>query len=187
MEIQMIDIAPFQRDHIDQQYYLDVDKDIKEVKTYYKYVDEMFTIGYSKPHFRIFKVLGVSNDILNETHSTKEDYLGAHSPEIYVVVPEDFKQRGCIVYGLKWDDLSLISEKDLHVNPGRDNNGYHELCVGVPESFSRENNPILASIRTAQFMIMSYKLFLTHQTDKVELLSYSHGNKGRLEYAKRNK
>ena len=182
----MIDLTPFLRENISQHYYEDVDKDIKEVRTFYRYVDEVFTIGLSKPCFRTFKVLAVSDDILNETHSTKDDYMDVHSQEIYVVVPEDYKQKGCIVYGLKWDDLSLINEKDLHVNPGKDNNGYRELCVGVPESFPRERNPILASIRTAQFLIMSYKLYLTHQTDKVELLSYSHGEKGRMEYAKRN-
>ena len=187
MEMQIIDIRPFQRDIIDKQYYREVDKDIKEVRQHFKYVDELFSTGLNKPSFRVFSVLAVSNEILNETNSTKEDYLGNHSQEIYVVVPDNYKEKGCIIYGLKWDDLSLINDKDLHINPGRENNGYHELCVGVPESFSKEKNPILASIMTAQFIIMSYKLFLTHHINKIELISYSHGDKGRLEYAKRSK
>lgn len=180
----MFDVSAFQVDSIDKNYYCSVSKDVTEAKKEYKYIEEMPTICLSKPTLKVYRVLAVSNEILNETLSSGEDFLGKYSREIYVVVPLDYKKNGCLVYGAKWENIFEIPDKHLHINKRYANNGYHELCIGVPQSFSKEKNAFLSSIRTAEHILRAYMLFLSNESKNINLLAYSHGEEGVKEYEK---
>ena len=65
--------------------------------------------------------------------------------------------------------------------------GKYQFCVGVPESFIYMKNVILENVRTADKMLVAYELFQTGQTNKLELLAYSHGDKGQKEYKNERK
>ena len=116
-----------------------------------------------------------------------EAYLGKYSKLIYVIIPKNYHSNGCLVYGAKWDSLDRIPTDDLHIYRNGDKSGFHQMCVGVPESFANFRNPILECVRTAERILIAYELFLTGVNSSIDLIAYSHGENGRNEYVRRTK
>ena len=180
----MFDISRYQVDSIDKEYYRNIKRDVDETRKYYRYIEELPTVCLNKPTLKVFRVVAVSNEIFDETLSSKEDYLGEYSREIFVVVPLQYRKTGCLVYGANWDNISDIPDKYLHINKKYANGEYHELCVGVPQSFEEEKNAFLSSVRTAEHILRAYMLYLSNETKSINLLAYSHGEEGIKEYEK---
>lgn len=156
-------------------------KDLKEVKKYYKYTE---IINYPiKDMSKIcIKTIALNNRLFEETYSRYEDCVKDYSREIYVVIdPRYYKTNGCDVYGIPWD-VDRIPQESLHLYLDNTMNGCRKLCVGVPASFKNLSNPILECIRSAEHLITAYILYLKGVTNKIELIEYSHGEKGKKEY-----
>ena len=122
----------------------------------------------------------------DEIFSTKEDYIGEYSREAYVVVPFDYEEKGCTVYCKKWKNISRIPNQHYHFE-NFSINDFYKLCVGVPESFKFLESPILECLRTAEQTLIAYELYLKGYNKNIILIDYSHGQKGRLEYASNKK
>lgn len=176
---------PLNYDASVQKYYKKVLEDIQELITHYPYTSyTLFPTSQPTP-VRI-RTVAADNRIIQLTCATEQDFLGAFSKELEIIVPFDYSTSGCRVYGGKWIDEEKIPDSERHFYE-RNSKGLFLFCVGVPESFPRMKNVILENVRTASSMLIAYELFQTGQTEKLELLAYSHGNKGRREYKNEKK
>ena len=100
-------------------------------------------------------------------------------------MPYDYTRNGCNIYGASWIDLEKIPPKDHHFN-GKEN-GKYLFCVGVPQSFIHLKNVLLENVRTAENMMIAYESYQREITKKVNLIAYSHGEKGENEYNRNRK
>lgn len=135
----------------------------------------------------IVRTVAVHKDLLEEVRGRKEDFMGKYSKELYIIIPRDYKQKGCKVYGAPWIDFKRIKPEDNHFFPNIEKSassssrGFH-MCVGVPASFPRMKNVLLENVRTADNMLVAYKNAMINNLDTIELKAYSHGDKGKEEY-----
>lgn len=171
-----------------EQYYEDVLSDFAEVKEEYPYC--YLTIPPTvEPQKAEIYVVAANYRLITECHAVKEDFTRVYSKELWLSIPKDYKDNGCIVYGGAWIDLNRIPERYRHFYTTTDtdkNHGY-ELCVGVPNSFITLNNVILENIRTAEHLLVAYENYLCGNTDSIIIEGYSHGNRGIREYEKNKK
>lgn len=154
---------------------------INEVKANYDLVTvSRETWGYQ------LSVLAVNSKFMRASFSKPTDYLSDHSRLITVKIKDNYCVAGCEVRCDLWVLNEKIPISDRHYNRHNpyDSDIRPNLCVGTPESFIKLSNPILESIRTAEIILTAYHLFLIGETDQIELLGYSHGDKGRKEYEK---
>ncbi len=140
-------------------------------------------------HFEpaIVRTVAVHKDLVEEVRGKKEDFMGMYSKELYIIIPRDYKQTGCKVYGAPWLDFEKIKAEDIHFFLDKENGastasrGFH-MCVGVPASFPRMKNVLLENVRTADNMLVAYKNAMINDSDTIELKAYSHGDKGEEEF-----
>ena len=154
---------------------------INEVKANYDHVIvTRKTWGYQ------IDVLAVNAKFMKTSFSKSTDYIYEHSRLITVKIREDYLTAGCEVRCDAWvlDERIPNSDRHIYRYTPYDTDRRPSLCVGTPESFEKLSNPILESIRTAEIILAAYHLFLIGETNQVELLGYSHGDKGRKEYEK---
>ena len=88
----------------DDNYYKDVEKDIEELRKEYPFT-KIVAYPYAKPTKIELKVIAVNNRIIRECKAQADDFKGEFSKEIKVVVPFDYKNRGCDIYGGSWFDI----------------------------------------------------------------------------------
>lgn len=169
-----------------QGYYDHVMHDIGELKKEYPFLD-YHIYPTATPSEITIDVIAVHKAIIDLTCADREDFLGEYSRLINVIVPFDYRNKGCDVYGGSWIDPNRINEKDLHLYKQTKNEYGYKLCVGVPESFSGLDNVILENVRTAENILTAYDRFMKGKDKKVELLAYSHGSNGESEYARDRK
>lgn len=167
------------------EYYADVRQDIEGLKTVYPFV-QVFLPPTTQPQLVQLTVVAVDNDVVHETFATKDDFLGEYSKRVFVTIPRDYKLKGCNIYGGKWINTKVIPSRFHHFN-GQRQDGERLLCVGVPDSFKEMRNVLLENIKTADRMLTAYELFQTGKTNRLELIAYSHGEKGINEYRKQKK
>jgi len=132
------------------------------------------------------RVVAVNKRLIEAVGGVESDFLGDYSKELHLIVPVDYKERGCIVYGAEWVKTEKLINEDIHF--------FHEngklirtryglqICVGTPESFALMNNVILENVRTADNMLVAYERVMTGQTDKLEMIAYAHGDEGRRQF-----
>ena len=166
-------------------YVKEVFKDIQEAKETYPFIKATLLPTVNPMPIQL-KVIAVNISLLERTHAKCEDFVGAYSRELEIVVPFDYKQTGCEVYGGKWIDTKVLKEEYRHFYKKR-KDGCYLFCVGVPESFPQMENVILENIRTAEKMLIAYELYQIGENRKFELNAYSHGRKGINEYIKDKK
>ena len=95
------------------------------------------------------------------------------------------------MYGANWIETEKLENKDIHFfhNNGeliRTKYGL-QICVGIPDSFPMMKNVILENVRTAENMLIAYERLLTGQSDKLELIAYMHGERGRMQFQQNEK
>lgn len=168
-----------------EKYLDDVRRDVTETKQYYPLLKRTI-FPYSEPCPITLVVIAVSKSFMEKTGVSKEYLTTQNSRAIEVIIPYDYKQRGCLIYGGDWIDETKLTEAEKHFN-GKRKDGSYLLCVGVPASFRKYSNVLLENIKTAERMLNAYDLLLSGITNNLELIAYSHGKKGEIEYEKRNK
>lgn len=165
-----------------QSYFNSVCEDFTELKRIYPF--SYFSIVPSNLPERL-SIIVVAADIklIHCVNATEEDFLGDYSKKIFVEVPYDYKINGCKIFGAKWIDPKMIPDQQMHIYIDKPKEPFgYEFCVGTPESFEYMSNVILENVKTAERMLIAYENFMTGNSDTINLLAYSHGNKGRLEF-----
>ena len=168
-----------------EMYYDAVMADVKELRQYYPF-SKRILIPSVKPGPIELDVIGVDAGYLEKTGATETDFIDEFSRRLHIVIPYDYQEKGCLVYGGKWIDYSSIPSSQKHFND-RLADGTLLFCVGVPQSFAKLSNVILENIKTADNMLTAYQLLQTGQTKTLNLISYKHGAKGCNEYDKDKK
>ena len=167
-----------------QEYYDNVKQDIVELRQEYPFL-QFHIFPTASPLPITIDVIAANKKIIYQTCAVRNDFVGKYTKKLKIVVPFDYKEKGCTVFGGSWIDMKQIPEKDQHIYLPLTQDGY-KLCVGVPQSFSEMNNVILENVKTAECMLIAYERFLRGWDNKINLIAYSHGEKGKKEYA-RNK
>lgn len=161
-------------------FYERVIDDIEELKTEYP-----FSSYYLPPPsenllpVRIDTV-AVCREVIERTNASEKDFTGSFSKRIEVLVPSDYRERGCRIYGGSWIDVTKLSKRDCHF--WSEKNGKFLFCVGVPKSFCGLKNVILENVKTVENMLTGYELFQRGLSDEVGFKAYSHGLLGQKEY-----
>ena len=134
------------------------------------------------------RVVAVNKDLIDMVGGVETDFLGEYSKELYLHVPVDYRNKGCIVYGAGWVKTEKLNNDDLHFfyENGKLIKTKHgfQLCVGTPESFPLMRNVILEAVRTAENMLIAYERVMTGAAEKLEMIAYAHGDKGRSQFQK---
>ena len=164
------------------EYYRTVKNDFQGLKFQYPF-STLFIPPTVYPCEATLKVIAAHKELIDEIGAVEADFLGDYSKELHIVIPFDYRIKGCKVYGAKWLDKKRFKERDIHFYPERflKNYGY-EFCVGVPESFVKMDNVLLENVRTADMMLIAYKDVMTGKSDKLNLKAYAHGTAGEKEY-----
>lgn len=134
----------------------------------------------------VINVIAANKELINTMLATPEDFMGACSRELRLIIPFDYRRSGCNVFGGKWIKKELINKKDYHFYEDTQD-GSHRFCVGVPESFPQLENVILENVRTAENMLIAYEEVQKRLTKTINLKAYSHGGKGEDEYKRDRK
>lgn len=164
------------------EYYHLVKKDFQGLKLQYPF-STMFIPPTVYPCEATLKVIAAHRDLIDGIGAVEADFIGDFSKELYIVIPFDYKIKGCKVYGGKWLDKKRFRDRDIHFYPDRFLKDYgYEFCVGVPESFVKMENVLLENVRTADMMLIAYKDYMSGKTNKLNLKAYSHGEAGEKEY-----
>ncbi len=158
--------------------------DYKGLKEIYPF-SWLFIPPTVKPQIASIKVIAANQDLVTNIGGIEDDFKGEYSRELHMIIPIDYRRNGCKVYGAKWFDSSKFNDEDIHFNgyPKMNKYGY-EFCVGTPESFQLLENVILENVRTAEMMLIAYERVMTGDIDELDLIAYSHGYMGRLQYRK---
>ena len=161
-------------------YVEDVFADIQQARKKYPFIEATLLPTVDPTPIQL-RVVAVNKSLLEQTNATCEDFVGPYSKELEIIVPFDYKNAGCKVYGGKWIDTIMVKEEYQHFN-GKRKDSCYLFCVGVPESFPQMENVILENIKTAEKILIAYELYQTGETKILELNAYSHGTKGINEY-----
>jgi hypothetical protein len=168
-----------------KKYLEDVKKDFEQLKEEYP-----FSIISIAPTVEItpvvINIIAANRSLIDTMLASPEDFQGDYSRQLRIIVPFDYKEQGCHVFGGKWIDKNLVNSKDMHFHEKMDN-GLYRFCVGIPESFPRLQNVILENIRTAENMLIAYEQLQKGLTKTIKLKAYSHGEKGKDEYRRDRK
>lgn len=166
------------------KYYKAVLSDYRELKERYpfSYLSIFPTI---KPEPAVIRVVAANKDLIEMTSAVEPDFTGDYSRELRIVVPVDYREKGCKVYGAKWVDPEIFDDEEIHFYCREQllHHGY-ELCVGTPESFPLMKNVILENVKTAENMLIAYERVMTGDSDRLQLLAYAHDYKGRKQFMK---
>lgn len=168
-----------------KEYYKSVHNDYRELKRLYPF-SNLCIPPTVNPSLARIHVVAVSREIVERTCACRADFTSEYSKELFISVPEDYQHSGCNVYGGKWIDVEILLEPEVHLYVDKcisvgGFSGY-KLCVGTPESFQDMNNVILENVRTADNMLVAYERRMKGENEELELLAYSHGDKGKKEY-----
>ena len=163
-------------------YYENVRHDFAEMILYYPF-SSLYIPPTARPSKASVRVVAVHKDLIEDTGAVEADFLGEYSKELYVIIPFDYKTKGCKVYGAKWLDRNRLKDRDIHFYMGEYQKDYgYEFCLGVPDSFRNMRNVLLENIKTADMMLIAYKDVMSGKTKKLELKAYAHGALGEKEY-----
>lgn len=176
---------PLPSDVSARTYYNNVFSDYLKLKKLYPF-SKLFILPTIIPYEAKIIVVAVEKDLIDAVHAVPEDFTEDYSKLIEVVVPYNYRQSGCNVYGGKWIDLDKLKLEEQHYNE-RLKDGRLKLCIGVPVSFAEMENVILECVRTADNYLVAYEKYQKGQSKTLELISYSHGSAGIKQYEKDKK
>ena len=166
-------------------YYDTVIADFRKLKETYPF-SYLTILPTVKPELATIRVVAANRELIDMVGAVETDFKGEYSRELYLVVPLQYKQKGCEVYGAAWVDVKCFESKDIHFfhdngNLIRTRFGL-KMCVGTPESFPLMRNVILENVRTAENMLIAYERVMTGASDNLELIAYAHGANGRKQF-----
>lgn len=173
-------LSKFNIDSISEEYKNDVLKDYEELIKIYP-LFSFFRPPLSYNHYYCLKGYLIDKKEIDDLNITNE-HLPEYDKKVYVVIPPNYKDVGCYVYDRFSFDVNIIPEEDRHMYDDDSIKGYSCLCVGVPNSFKQMKNVILEAIKTSSNIVKAYMSYINKLSDKIELLAYSHGDKGKKEY-----
>lgn len=158
-------------------------KDFDELKNHYPFsILELLPTNIPEP--AIVYATAVNAKLIKKMNAIKEDFQGNYSKNLTIVVPFNYRNVGCDVYGGSWivpekieDNKSHFYKKDVNKEK------QFKLCVGVPDSFVNLNNVLLENVRTAEHLLFYYEQ-IQRCGKEIPLKAYSHGEKGENEYKK---
>lgn len=159
--------------------------DVIELKDQYPFTKRILIPTTSVSPIEL-DITAVRADVINQTGANEADFLGKYSRRLHLIIPYDYRKKGCLVYGGKWIDRNKIPDRYQHFN-GVGQDGSLLLCVGVPESFAQLTNVILECVKTADNMLTAYERYQCGRSKSLELISYAHGERGINEYKKGKK
>lgn len=163
-----------------RKYYRDVKQDFEILRQEYPY-STMYMPPTVDPQIIIIRVIAVHSNIISISKAQEEDFLGEYSRELQLVIPFDYKEIGCRVYGGAWIQERQINKADRHFYK-KEANGMREFCVGVRASFKTLDNVILENVKTVENMLIAYELVQKGVTPRAKLIGYAHGEKGERDY-----
>ncbi len=136
-------------------------------------------------------MVAVNKGLIDMVGGVESDFLGDFSKALHLQVPVDYRNRGCIVYGAGWIKTEKLANEDIHFfhDDGkliRTRFGL-QICIGTPESFPLMKNVILENVRTAENMLIAYERVMTGASERLEMISYAHGEQGRIQFQKNKK
>ena len=141
-----------------------------------------------KPSLAEIRVIAANKVLIEAVDGIEGDFLGDYSKELHLIIPVDYRDKGCIVYGAGWVKTDKLSNEDIHFfhDNGKLIRTKHglQICVGTPESFPLMKNVILEAVRTAENMLIAYERVMNGATEKLEMIAYAHGDKGRAQFQK---
>lgn len=167
------------------RYYNNVLSDFKEMRKEYPFC--YLTIPPTiKPSQAEIRVVAVNKGLIDIVDGVENDFLGEYSKELHMHIPLNYKDRGCIVYGAGWVKTEELTNEDIHFfhTDGkliRTQYGL-QICVGTPESFPMMKNVILENVKTAENMLVAYERVMVGISEKLEVIAYAHGEKGRIQF-----
>ena len=127
------------------------------------------------------KVTAANKKLIDAMLAEQSDFQGEYSRDLHLVVPFEYQQIGCEVYGGRWIKTGQVKNSDLHFH-GKSEDGSLKFCVGVPESCKNMDNVLLENVRTAEHMLIAYEELQKGLTNTINLKAYSHGDRGKDEY-----
>ena len=164
-----------------EKYYNNVLTDFREIKKQYPF-SYLTILPSIRPRLATIRVVAANKNLIEAISGVEMDFLGKHSKELFIIVPVNYRNIGCEVYGGKWIKTGRLKKEDIHFYHDRKNKYGFQLCVGTPESFPLLENVVLENIKTAENMLIAYERVMTGSSDVLELIAYSHGDKGREEF-----
>ncbi len=169
------------------EYYNAVLEDYRELVSKYPFSRITFPPTLP-PSQAIIRVIAASKELIEAVNGVEEDFCGKYTKELYVVVPYDYRNAGCNVYGGKWINRRKLKSEDQHFysnqSPPNAKDAGPLLCVGTPEAFPLMSNVILENVRTAGNMLIAYEKIMRGESDTLELKAYEHGDLGRNHFKK---
>lgn len=166
-------------------YYEKVIADFRELKEIYPF-SYLAILPTVHPELATIRVVAANRKLIDMVGAIESDFTGEYSRELHLVVPLQYRQNGCEVYGAGWVDVKRFENKDIHFFHDNGNlikTRYGlKVCVGTPESFPLMKNVILENVRTAENMLIAYERVMTGASDHLELIAYAHGDDGRRQF-----
>ena len=95
-------------------YYSNVVSDFKELKAHYPiaYLTIPPTV---KPELAMIRVIAANKSFIELVRGVEEDYLGDYSRELHLIIPIEYREQGCRVYGAKWVKADQLKNEDIHL------------------------------------------------------------------------
>ena len=162
-------------------YLSDVEKDVAELKKIYPFIFEI-VIPISKSLInRIYEVYLIEKNVIDGFSLTRGYAVNKlQNRKVLLIIPIDYKRRGAKIIFNKVFSINDIPQHHVHFNAYY-KDGY-EFCAGVPESMINLKNVLLENCRTAENYLVQVNSYLNNETNKINMIEYSHGDKGRKEY-----
>lgn len=167
-----------------KEYYAKVNEDMVEASIHYPWINEVY-IPKVKPISKVYEVIVVNKEFIDNTLSIKDDFIYEYLKKVTVIVPTNYPNNHCLIYGGEWIDVKKMSYANRHFYPHK--SGLNLFCVGVPKSINDYSNIILENLRTVENMLNAYELYQKGEINTLELIAYSHGKEGEKEYERKKR
>lgn len=178
-----------------------IKRDYKETIQYYPF-SQMVLVTPEEIHFEVYAInKGEIEKLgLKKSRIAKEEY----SKRLFLVVDNNYLKDGPTVYSMeKWKGLERIPEESKHFYDFKhlrfegnkmvcsmpyfiEGRGY-QTCTSVAEANRDMKNPLLENIKSAEYLLKSYELFLRRINNEIVLRQYEHGDEGVKEYERERK
>lgn len=163
------------------EYLKNVSKDIARLKDYYPFIYEVIIPVNNSLINKVYEVYLIDKNMIDDLSLT-ENYIinKLNNRKVLLIIPTDYKNNGAKIILDKNLKIDRIPDKHVHIN-GYYRDGY-EFCAGVPQSMINLNNVLLENCRTAENYIVQVNSYLNNEANEINMIEYSHGDRGREEY-----
>ena len=96
-----------------REYFKNAFEDIHRTKEIYPFI-EVISPPTVVPVPIQLKVVAAKAEFFEKIHAEREDFTGPFSRELEIIIPFDYRETGCKVYGGKWIDTKLVKTEYQH-------------------------------------------------------------------------